>query len=57
MKIEIVKFIHSDGKQYAFKYGLNKLTKDYLYTFDDWKSCYVTDLGEINRIIKRLPKN
>ena len=41
MKTISIKFIHSDNKQHTFTYGLNKLTGDYLYTFDDWKSCYV----------------
>ncbi len=49
-----IEFIH-DSKTQIFESGVNKLTGDHMYTFDNWQGCYVAEnKNHVKGIIKNL---
>jgi hypothetical protein len=52
-----LKFMH-ENKPVTFKAEVNQLNNNWMYTFNDWQSCYSTDSKRtINQIIKNIKKN
>ena len=51
-KIEIE--ITFQESKYTFKAEKNPLNNNWMYTFNNWKSCFATNKREINKIVKIL---
>lgn len=51
-----VQFTH-DSSPATFEAKYNKLSGDWLHTFNDWRTAYVSDLAEVKRTIKRIQVN
>ena len=49
-----IKFIHSDGKQYHFVTERNQLNNNQMFSWDNWRGCFASDLTHVKSIIKSI---
>lgn len=50
-----IDFIHTDGSTYQFRAKKNPLSGDWLYSFNNWQSCFATSSKrEITTIVKNI---
>ena len=51
-----ITFKHTDDKIYTFKTERNTLNNAMMYTWDNWRSCFASDLRRVNSIIRDIKK-
>ena len=51
-----IKFIHHDGTEKHFVTESNPLTNSQMYSFDNWKGCFASDLRHVKSIIRDIHK-
>jgi len=51
-----IKFVHSDGKEYHFVTKNNPLTGNQMFSWDNWRGCYASDVKHVKQIIKNIFK-
>jgi len=52
-----IKFIHSDGKEHHFVTERNPLGGAQMYSWDNWRGCWTSDLRSVRSIVRNIHKN
>ncbi len=51
-----IKFIHKDDKQYHFVTMRNPLNNRQMYSFNNWRECFASDLRHVKSIVRDIHK-
>ena len=51
-----IKFIHHDGTKKHFVTERNTLTNSQMYSFNNWKGCFASDLRYVKSIVRDIHK-